>query len=57
MELNYHFQVECFNVIGVDHKLHDLYSLRSGGAASAVSYNSNPLEQVLKLHGRWKFDT
>lgn len=31
--------------------------IRSGGATSAVSYNSILSEMVLKLHGRWKSDT
>ena len=48
---------EYFKEIGVDHKLYCLYSLRSGGATSAVSYNPNLSERVLKLHGRWKSDT
>ena len=48
---------ECLKEIGVDHKLYCLYSLRSGGATSAVSYNPNLSERVLKLHGRWKSDT
>jgi len=43
---------ECFKEIGVDHKLHGRHSLRSGGATSAVSYNPNLSERVLKLHGR-----
>ena len=34
-----------------------LHSLRSGGATSAVSCNPYLSEKVLKLHGRWKFDT
>ena len=41
----------------MDHKLYCLYSLRSGGATSAVSYNPNLSERVLKLHGRSKSDT
>ena len=48
---------ECLKDIGVDHKLYGLYSLRSGGATSAVSCNRNLSERVLKLHRRWKSDT
>ena len=43
--------------IGVEHQLYGLHSLRSGRATSAVGNNSNLLERVLKLHGRWKSDT
>ena len=48
---------ECLKEIGVDHKLYCLHSLRSGGATSAVRYNTNLSERVLELHGRWKSDT
>ena len=48
---------ECLKEIGVSHKLNGLHSLRSGGATSAVIYNPNLSERVLKLHGRWKSDT
>ena len=47
---------ECLKEIGVDHELYGLHSLRSGGATSAVSYNFNLSERLLKLHGRWKSD-
>ena len=44
--------IECLKEIGVVHKLYGLHSLRSGGVTSAVSYNPNLSERVLKLHGR-----
>ena len=39
------------------HKLYGRHSFKSGGATSAVSYNTNLSEKVLKLHGRKKSDT
>ena len=41
----------------MDYVLYGLHNLRSGGATSAVSYNPNFSEKVLKLHGPWKSDT
>ena len=48
---------DCLKELGLDHKMYGLHSLWSGGATSAVSYNPNLSERLLKLHGRWKSDT